>query len=152
MRKTLIALLSSWCVLGSALAQQALDDHELAQVSGGDGVGIAVHLSLNDPALPGASENTLAMGFNVDGQNTYIVIRDLHGSIDAFGLGLHIEKKPDGTDYVAIGLPRHVRFNNFGFDSLSAQSDPSAPVTESLGRININGNLSMQGQLRLWAH
>lgn len=140
---------------GAAMAQPltVLDDAELSHVSGGDGVTFGVHLSLNDPSLPGAaSDSRITMGFNVEGRNTYIVIRNPRGTIDMFGLKLDVEKKPDGSDYLAIGLPPHVKYTNFGYESLSVQSDPAGPVTESLGRINMNGTVSMQGQLRMWAH
>lgn len=152
MLRILLAVLTS-LGMGGALAQQALGDAELAGVSGSDGVNFAMHLSLNDPALSGAvTDSRLSMGFNVDGRNTYVVVRNPRGTIDMFGMSLNVEKKPDGSDYVAIGLPQHTRYGEFGFESLSVQSDPSAPVTESLGRFSLNGTVTMQGQLRMWAH
>lgn len=145
---------------GAAAAQtaqtvRALDDEELSQVSGRDGVAIAMHLALNVPSATsgaGTTANRLSFGTTVDGKTNYIVVQNLHGTIDMLALDLSVQKKPDGTDYVEIGLPGYLKFGNFGFDSLSAQSDPQAPVTDSLGRVNINGTLSMQGQLRMWAH
>ncbi|RZI40468.1 hypothetical protein EGT07_22770 [Herbaspirillum sp. HC18] len=153
MRRIFAQLLAGLCVAGSAAAQQPLDDAELSAVSGADGVGFAMHLSLNDPSLHGsAGENRISMGFTVDGKTTHLVTRNLHGSIDMFALTLDVEKKPDGGSYLAIGLPGHLKYNDFGIDSFSAQPDPAAPVTESLGRWNINGTVSMTGQLRVWAH
>jgi hypothetical protein len=152
--RTLLSTLLIFCCMSNAAAQaRALDDSELALVAGGEGISIAMHLALNDPALanPGA-DSRLAFGFDVDGKKTYLVFRNLRGMIDMFGLKLDIASRPDGGDYSAITLPVLLKFNNFGFDSFSAQADPLAPVTESLGRVNINGSLSMQGQLRLWAH
>lgn len=141
------------CVAGFAQPPVAMDDSELADVVGGDGVSIAVHLNLNDPTLSNAvTDSRVSMGFNVNGKNTYLVIRNPRGTIDMFGLKLDVEKKPDGTDYVAVGLPEHVKYTNWGFESFSAQADPAAPVTESLGRLNMNGTVSMQGQVRMWAH
>lgn len=152
MRKTFLAVVTSLCMSG-ALAQQAMDDSELATVSGGDGINFAMHLSLNDPTLPGAvTDSRLTMGFNVDGRNTYIVVKNPRGTIDMFGMSLNVEKKPDGSDYVAIGLPQYTKYGDFGFESLSVQTDPMGPVTESLGRFNLNGTVTMQGELRLWAH
>jgi len=152
MRTILLPLLACLC-MGSAQAQQALDDSELANVSGGDGINFSMHLSLNDPTLAGAvTDSRFTMGFNVEGRNTYIVLKNPRGTIDMFGLNLNVEKKPDGSDYVAIGLPQHTRYGDFGFESLSVQADPQGPVTESLGRFNLNGTVRMQGQLRLWAH
>jgi hypothetical protein len=144
------------CCGAAAAAQsaKALDDDELAQVSGRDGIAIAMHLALNEPGASGAAavENRVSIGTTVDGQTNYIVLKNLHGTIDMFALDLSVQKKPDGTDYVEIGLPGYLKFGNFGFDSLSVQADPAAPVTDSLGRVSINGTLSMQGQLRLWSH
>ncbi|HYD79561.1 MAG TPA: hypothetical protein VEC06_07115 [Paucimonas sp.] len=150
----LFILLLLWCCCSlAAQGARSLNDEELAQISGGDGVSMAVHLALNDPASSGGgSENRIAIGTAVDGQTNYIVVRNLRGTIDMFAVNLSVRKKPDGGDYLALGLPGYIRFGGFGFDSLSVQADPSGPVTQSLGRIDINGTLSMQGQLRLWAH
>lgn len=135
------------------MAQQPLNDADLAEVHGADGVGFAMRLSLNDPALTNpVQDSRISMGFNVDGKTTHIVIRNLRGGIDMFGLTLDVEKKPDGTDYLAIGLPAHVKYTDFGFESLSVQTDPAGPVSESLGRVSVNGTVNMQGQLRMWAH
>lgn len=153
MRKPLTFILPLLALCGHALAQQPLDDAALSDVSGADGVNFAMHLSLNDPTLANpSSDSRISMGFNVDGRTTHIVVRNLRGTFDMFGLSLDVEKKPDGTDYLAIGLPAHVKYTDFGFESLSVQTDPSAPVTESLGRLSINGTINMQGQLRMWAH
>ena len=35
---------------------------------------------------------------------------------------------------------------------MSVQNDPNAAVTGNLGSVNINGNLQMQGEFRMWAH
>lgn len=155
MLKRLLATLTGLCFSAGAMAQGpvALDDTALSDVVGGDGVSIAVHLSLNDPMLPNpVTDSRVSMGFNVDGRTTYLVFRNPRGTIDMFGLTLDVEKKPDGSDYVAIGLPAHVKYTNWGFESFSAQTDPAGPVTESLGRFNMNGTVSMQGQIRMWAH
>lgn len=155
MLRHLLAPLIALSLGASAMAQSpvAMNDDELSDVVGGDGVSIAVKLSLNDPTLPNAvTDSRISYGFNVDGQTTYIVIRNPRGKIDMFGLTLDVEKKPDGSEYVAIGMPAHVKYTNWGFESFSAQTDPTAPVTESLGRFNMNGTVNMQGQLRMWAH
>lgn len=147
-----LAALAGLCLHAGAAAEP-LDDAELAEISGSDGVNFAMHFALNDPSLPGASSDSrIAIGFNEDGKTTYLVIHNPSGIIDMMAMGLSVEKKPDGSDYVAISLPGHLRYTNWGFESLSAQTDPLAPVTESLGRFNVNGTLSMQGQLRFWAH
>ena len=154
MRRLMASFIAGLCMAGSACAQQVLNDEELSSVSGADGISIAMHLALNDPATSGGavSENRISMGFKVDGKTTFLVMKNLHGSIDMFALSVDVNQKPDGGSYVAIGLPVHTKYNDFGFDSISAQADPAAAVTESLGRMNINGTVSMQGQLRLWPH
>lgn len=155
MLRTLFTALSCICFSSAALAQapRPLDDAELGQISGGDGVGFAVHFALNDPTLPGAIKNRMTWGFNDEGgQTTYLVVDNLHGTIDMVGLAINIEKNPEGGDYVAVKLPPHLRFTNFGFDSMSAQTDAIGPVTDSVGGFSINGTLSMQGQFRMWAH
>lgn len=153
MQKLLVALLALCIAVATAYAAAPLNDTQLEQISGGDGISFAMHLALNDPTLSAPSiDSRLSLGFNVNGQNNYLVIKNLHGTVDMFALGLDMQKKPDGTDYLALTLPSYVRYGNFGFDSLSAQVDPSAPVTGSLGSFNLNGTLSMQGQFRMWAH
>ena len=135
------------------MAQQPLDDAELSDVSGADGVSFAISLNLNDPTLTNAvADSRISMGFNVDGKTTHIVMRNPRGKLDIFGVSLDVEKKPDGSDYLAVGLPAHTKYTDFGFESLSVQTDPTGPVTESLGRWSANGTVNMQGQLRMWAH
>ena len=133
---------------------RALDDGELAQVSGGDGISFAAHVVLNDPTLVGAvSDSRLSLGFNGDGVNRYIVFKNVRGTVDMFAVSLGVQTRSDGGgDYIAIGLPGYVHYTNLGFESLSVQMDPNAPVSGNLGSININGTVSLQGQVRLWGH
>ncbi|MEC5163100.1 hypothetical protein ACFDR9_004248 [Janthinobacterium sp. CG_23.3] len=152
-----LAWLGLFCLLcGGAAAGQGLrplDDGELSAVRGGDGVAFAAHIVINDPTLVGAvSDSRLSLGFKGDGQSNYLVIKNLRGSVDMFAFSIGVNKKPDGGDYVALGLPGYVKFSNFGFESLSVQSDPLAPVASSLGSLNIHGGMALQGQFRLWAH
>ena len=131
-----------------------LDDDELSQVSARDGISFAAHVVLNDPTLVGAvSDSRLSLGFNGDGQNRYLVFKNVRGVVDMFAVSLGVLSRADGGgDYIAIGLPGYVRYTNFGFESLSVQTDPNAPVSGSLGSLNINGTVSLQGQVRLWSH
>lgn len=155
MHKTLFIYFAGMCISVGAIAQglAPLDDKDLAQISGGDGINFGTHLALNDPTLPGAiNTGRFSIGFNVDGRTTYFVADNLSGTIDFFGLNLDVKKKPDGTDYVAIQLPEYVKFTNFGVEKMGVQTDPLAPITNSLGGVNLNGTLSMQGQFRFWAH
>ncbi len=138
---------------GHVHASTPLDDNELSKVAAADGISFAMHLALNQPvAGQPAGDSRLTVGQVVDGKNTYMVIKNVSGVIDMFALTVDTKTAPDGTAYVAIGLPGYVKFTNVGFESLSVQSDPRAPVTESLGRYTLNGSTAMQGQLRLWAH
>ena len=133
---------------------QPLDDDALSKVTGRDGISFAAHISLNDPTLVGAvSDSRLSLVFTGDGQNRYVVIKNLRGTVDMFAVNLSVQQRNDGGgDYIAIGLPSYVRYTNFGFESLSVQTDPSAPVTGNLGSFNLNGTVSLQGQVRLWTH
>lgn len=147
------ALLTACCALAQAGPLRALDDKELSQVSGGDGISFAAHIALNDPTLIGAvADSRLSLGFNGDGQTRYVVIKNVRGTIDMFAVNLSVGTRPDGGDYVAIGLPGYVRYGNFGFESISVQTDPNAAVTGNLGSLNINGAVNLQGQARLWVH
>ena len=148
MLKTLLAALVALGLHAAALAQplQVLDDAELAQVRGGDGVSIAMHFAPNIGSLTWGMKDAA-------GQTSYVVIKNMSGAIDMFALTLDVLKKPDGSgDYVALGLPVYMKYTNYGFESLSVQTDPQASTTGNLGSFNINGTLSMQGQIRFWAH
>lgn len=134
-------------------APKPLDDAQLAGVTGRDGVSFAVHLALNQPNLDGTPNNNLLwIGHQVDGRMTYMVIKNLSGIVDITALNISPSTSPDGQSYLAFTLPGSVRFTNAGFDSLSVQSDPTAPVTSSMGRFTLNGEVTMQGQLRMWPH
>jgi hypothetical protein len=153
MRRRLLCLLV-WMGCAQAGELRALDDQELSQVRGGDGISFAAHVVLNDPTLVGAvSDSRLSLGFSGGGQNRYIVFRNVRGTVDMFAVNLGVQTRADGGgDYIAIGLPGYVRYTNFGFESLSVQNDPTAPVTGNLGSLNINGTVSLQGQVRFWGH
>jgi hypothetical protein len=135
MMKALLPLLPLMlCLSGPARAgdMKPLDDEALGQVSARDG--------------------RMSMGFGGDGAYRYVVLKNVRGVVDLVGVHIDVAKKPDGADYVAVTLPGYVKFTNLGFESLSVQSDPLAPVTSSMGSVNINGAMNMQGQLRIWAH
>jgi hypothetical protein len=154
-RQAVLAILSACsCALASAEPLRALEDQELEQVTGRDGISFAAHISINDPALVGAvADSRLSLGFNGDGTNRYIVLKNLRGTVDMFAVSLGVHSRSDGNgDYIGIGLPGYVRYTNFGFESLSVQTDPTAPVTGNLGSVNLNGTLSLQGELRIWTH
>jgi hypothetical protein len=154
MARALLLLMALTAGAVGADPLRALDDNELSQVSGGDGISFAAHVVLNDPTLVGAvSDSRLSLGFKGDGVNRYIVFKNVRGTVDMFAVSLGVQTRGDGGgDYIAIGLPGYVHYTNLGFESLSVQMDPTAPVTGNLGSININGTVSLQGQVRLWGH
>ncbi|TFW16401.1 hypothetical protein E4L96_16445 [Massilia arenosa] len=130
-----------------------LSDAEMSDVRGGDSINFALHLELNQhPADPATHDSRIAIGQVVDGRTTWVVMRNPSGVVDMVGLSIGSHTAPDGTNYVAVGMPAQVKFDNFGFESLSVQQDPSAPVTDHMGSFRLNGSLQMQGQLRTWAH
>lgn len=154
MKARLLAACLAWaCCQPAAAAPTPLDDGELAAVRGGDGVSFALRLEMNTVApggVPGDSRLWIAQV--VDGRTTYTVLKNVSGVIQMFALNLSSQTNADGMSYLALTLPSYVRFTDVGFDSLSVQADPRAAVTDSLGKFTLNGALSMQGQLRLWAH
>jgi hypothetical protein len=133
------------CGAVSAAPMRALDDEELSEVTGG-AIGIAAHLDLD--------VGRIAWGFNgVDNIKTYLVLDKVDGIIDIFALAIDLKTRPGGSDYFAISLPGVMRFTKFSIDSISAQSDPLAPITSgNLGRFEIDGQLSFTGQIHIWPH
>lgn len=129
-----------------------LPDSELAAVRGADGISFAVDLNLNRQPDNNTGDSRLTIGQKVDERMTYIVVRNIGGRIQMLGLNISPQTAADGTNYVALTLPAYTRFTDTGFDSISVQADPRAPVSSSLGRVSINGDMTMQGQLRLWSH
>lgn len=151
----LAALLLLLPGLLQAAPAKLLDDEALSGVNARDGISFAAHIAINDPTLVGAvTDSRLSLGFRDEGgQPRYIVLRNVRGTVDMFAIGLNVQARPDGNgDYIAIALPAQTRYTNFGFESMSVQNDPGAAVTGNLGSVNINGNLQMQGEFRMWAH
>ncbi|GAB2879431.1 hypothetical protein GCM10027277_55910 [Pseudoduganella ginsengisoli] len=153
MINALLLLLMLCCCAVRAGEMKQLDDEALGQVAARDGVSIAAHIVINDPTLVGAvADSRMSLGFGGDGAQRYVVLKNVRGVVDMAGVHVDVAKKPDGTDYVAVTLPGYLKFSNLGFESLSVQSDPLAPVASTMGSVNINGTMNMQGQLRIWAH
>ena len=136
----------------AAAGPQPLPDSELAQVRGADGISFAVDLNLNRQPDNTTGDSRLTIGQQVDGRMTYIVLRNIGGKVQMVGLNLGAQTAADGTSYVALTLPGYTRFTDTGFDSISIQADPHGPVSGNLGRVSLNGEMTMQGQLRLWSH
>lgn len=154
MKTILLLALACAALRAHAAPLRALADEEMARVAGQDGVSFAAHIVINDPALVGAvSDSRLSLGFaGADGNSRYLVLRNVRGTIDMSTVSIDVHSRPDGGDYLALTLPNTVKFDRFGFESMSVQNDPLAPVTASMGSLDITGSVNMTGQLRLWAH
>ncbi len=153
MRLLVFALLC--CALRAMGAPLAMSDEELSDVSGGDGVGLFVHLELNSLLLTGAQDiSRVSLGFNVGGTTTYAVLKDLGGIVDLYGITLDVRSRPDGGgNFLDIGLPLFVAFREFGFRALAAQTDPAAPIppSASYGQLLVNGSANVTGHVYMWA-
>jgi len=153
MMKTLAATLAMLVPLAAlAGGPKPLPDSELAAVRGADGISFAVDLNLNRQPDNSTGDSRLIIGQKVDERTTYIVVRNIGGRIQMLGLNISPQTSADGTNYVALTLPGYTRFTDTGFDSISVQADPHGAVSGNLGRISLNGEMTMQGQLRLWSH
>jgi hypothetical protein len=156
MKTPILIVLSLLACAGALAGPQPLPDSELAQVRGADGINFAVDLHLNQS--PGQGEggvpirSNIAIGQTVEGRTTYLIMQNVTGRIQMASLGIGAETAQDGTNYVALSLPGFVRFTGVGVDAIGVQADPQAPVANSLGKVTLNGDLSMQGQLRMWSH
>jgi hypothetical protein len=149
---TCLGLLLSLLGAGARAETRALDETEMAEVHGGDGVGFAVHLEMNSSLLDGAIlDSRLTAGFTVDGLTTYAVALNVGGIIDMFALTLDLRTRPDGGDYLDLGLPSFVGITQFGIRALAAQTDPKAAITNSYGQFMLNGHFAMTGHLYMWA-
>jgi hypothetical protein len=136
----------------AAAGPQPLPDSELAQVRGADGISFAVNLNLNRQPDAATADSRLTIAQTVDGRTTYMVVRNIGGVIQMVGLNISAQTAADGTSYVALTMPAYARFTDTGFDSISVQADPRGGVSGNLGRVSLNGEMTMQGQLRLWSH
>jgi hypothetical protein len=135
---------------GAFAEKKALDDEELRGVSG-KGIAIAVNLQLNTRQIAGtAPPSVISAGFNVGGVTTYAIVQNFGGGLQLFSITIDPSVKPDGTGYLAIGMPAYVNAQDFGIHGIGVQTDPSAPITSSLGSLTLNGTASMTGTLNLW--
>jgi hypothetical protein len=151
-RACLLALAMLLPAAAMAGGPKPLPDKELAEVRGADGISFAVDLNLNRQPDNTTGDSRLMIGQKVDGRTTYIVVRNIGGMVQMVGLNISPQTAADGTSYVALTLPGYTRFLDAGFDSISVQADPHGAVSGNLGKVSLNGEMMMQGQLRLWSH
>ena len=77
-------------------------------------------------------------------------VQNFGGGLQLYSVTIDPSVKPDGSGYLAIGMPGYVNAKDFGIHALGVQTDAGAPVTSSLGAVILNGTASMTGQLNLW--
>ncbi len=148
----IVILLVACMPLVAHAAPEPLDDQAMASVSGQDGIGFAVHLEMNSALLDGAVMNSrLLAGFTVDNVTTYAVALNVGGIIDMYAMTLNLRTRPDGGDYIDMGLPFFVGVSQFGFRALGVQTDPTAPITRNYGQLLLDGHVAMRGHVYLWA-
>lgn len=136
---------------GASFAEKtALSDEQLAGVAG-KGIAILVHLELNSGLLTGQQiDSRISAGFTVDGVTTYAIAQNFGGLLDMFAITLDPSTKPDGSGYLAIGMPTFIGAKDFGVRAIGVQTDAAAPINNSLGSLLLNGTASMTGSLNLW--
>ena len=153
---TMLKRLTLACMLAlaafAAFAEKVpLDDEQLRAVSG-KGISIAVNLQLNTASIAGtAAAASVAAGFAVNGVTTYAIAQNFGGGLQMFAVTIDPSFKPDGTGYLAIGMPSFVSAQDFGVHAFGAQADATTPLANSLGSLTLNGSATMTGQLNLWA-
>jgi hypothetical protein len=127
-----------------------LTDDELGTVAG-KGVAILVHLELNAGLLSGQTiDSRFSAGFTVDGETTYAIAQNFGGLLNLFAITLNPTSRAGDSDYLAIGMPTYIAAKDFGVRAIGVQTDPTAPITSSLGSLLLNGSGSMTGQLNAW--
>ena len=122
--------------------KKPLDDDEMRAVSA-KGISIAVNLNLNTERV--------AAGFTNSGVTTYAIAQGFGGSLQMFAITVDPASKPDGSGYLAIGLPSFFSAQEFGVRAIGVQTDGTGTVTSSLGSLLLNGTAAMTGSLNLWA-
>ena len=127
-----------------------LDDEQLRSVSA-KGIAIAVNLQLNTSAIAGnAPPSNIAAGFVVAGTTTYAIVQNFGGGLQMFSITIDPLLKPDGSGYLAIGMPAYLNAQDFGIHAFGVQTDASAPLAGSFGSLTLNGSAAMTGQLNVW--
>ena len=136
---------------GAFAEKKALDDEELRGVSG-KGIAIAVNLQLNTRQIAGtAPPSNISAGFNVGGVTTYAIVQNFGGGLQLYSITIDPSVKPDGSGYLAIGMPAYLNAQDFGAHAIGVQTDATGPLTGNLGSLLLNGTATMTGQLNIWA-
>jgi hypothetical protein len=131
--------------------KKPLDDDELRAVAA-KGITIAVNLNLNAGAIDGSgAASRVTAGFVVGGVTTYAIAQNFGGGLQLFAITIDPSLKPDGTGYLAIGMPTFLSAEDFGIHAIGVQTDATGPLAGSLGSLVLNGSATLTGQLNLWA-
>ena len=138
------------CSLAARADKVELSDDELSGVAG-KGVAILVDLQINAGLLTGQNiDARISAGFTVDGTTTYAIAQNFGGILDMFAVTLDPSINAAGLNYLAIGMPYYIAAKDFGVRALAVQTDPTGPITSSLGAVLLNGSANMTGQLNVW--
>lgn len=143
-----VAAVMAGCMGSAAMAApQAMDNDEMSEVVGGDGVSIIADLNINI--------SRVARSFNVDGTTTHAVLDDVGGGLFVGGITVDVRNQPNasGETYIDIGLPGFLAFNKLGFKASAVQTDPQAAIlpNQNLGGVQLHGNGAMTGHFLMWA-
>ena len=131
--------------------RKPLDDDEMRSVSA-KGISIAVNLQLNASAIAGTTDpSRITAGFVVNGVTTYAIVQNFGGGLQLFSITIDPSVKPDGSGYLAIGMPSYLNAQDFGAHAIGVQTDATGPLTGNLGSLLLNGTATMTGQLNIWA-
>ena len=148
--RLIAAALLAACSLAARADKVELSDDELSGVAG-KGVAILVDLQINAGLLTGQNiDSRLSAGFTVDGTTTYAIAQNFGGILDMFAVTLDPSINAAGLNYLAIGMPYYIAAKDFGVRALAVQTDPTGPITSSLGAVLLNGSANMTGQLNVW--
>ena len=138
------------CSLAARADKVELSDDELSGVAG-KGVAILVDLQINAGLLTGQNiDARISAGFTVDGTTTYAIAQNFGGILDMFAITLDPSINAAGLNYLSIGMPNYIAAKDFGVRALAVQTDPTGPITSSLGAVLLNGSANMTGQLNVW--
>ncbi len=142
-------MLSSGTALAGPSLKAPLSDEELGGISGQAGIVLNAHLELSTGL---GAENRISLGFKVGANTSYLLLDKLSGTLDLLGLSLRAVAGPaEVGDVIELTLPSFLGFKDFGVKAIGVQADPLAPLSNSLGQIQLNGSLQMQGQVLLWS-
>ncbi|MDP3655196.1 MAG: hypothetical protein Q8R67_26350 [Rhodoferax sp.] len=153
-----LAWLSLWMggwVTATAAPVQ-LNNEDLAEVVGRDGISLVVHLEVNTSDTSSDTAGArFTRSFTVNGTTTYATAQGLRGALDLVGLTIDVKARGGLSDgsYIDIGLPGVIAANQLGFRSFGVQTDAQAavPAEQNFGGVLLNGSATQTGHFLMWA-